>query len=106
MVSACCSFSMDWMCSLALWTDVKLKGPSSAVQSAKEHIQSMLKEQHAETIEVPSSCSAGVLGGGGGRHGHGLAGVVDGDLVVVAQAAEDLAPAAPSKALRSTSSPC
>ncbi|KAJ5411286.1 uncharacterized protein N7487_005645 [Penicillium crustosum] len=35
-------------------TDVKLKGPSSAVESAKEHLQSMLKEQHAETIEVPS----------------------------------------------------
>lgn len=35
-------------------TDVKLKGPSTAVESAKEHIQSMLKEQHAETIEVPS----------------------------------------------------
>ncbi|KAJ5943476.1 hypothetical protein N7516_003644 [Penicillium verrucosum] len=35
-------------------TDVKLKGPSNAVESAKEHLKSMLKEQHAETIEVPS----------------------------------------------------
>ncbi|KGO42983.1 K Homology domain, type 1 [Penicillium expansum] len=35
-------------------TDVKLKGPTSAVESAKEHLKSMLKEQHAETIEVPS----------------------------------------------------
>ncbi|KAJ5583235.1 hypothetical protein N7535_001855 [Penicillium sp. DV-2018c] len=35
-------------------TDVKLKGPSSAVESAKEHLKSMLKEQHAETIEIPS----------------------------------------------------
>lgn len=35
-------------------TDVKLKGPSNAVADAKEHVQSMLKEQHAETVEVPS----------------------------------------------------
>lgn len=35
-------------------TDVKLKGPSNAVKSAKEHVKSMLKEQHAETVEVPS----------------------------------------------------
>ncbi|KAJ5164192.1 uncharacterized protein N7500_006022 [Penicillium coprophilum] len=35
-------------------TDVKLKGPSNAVQSAKEHVKSMLKEQHTETIEIPS----------------------------------------------------
>lgn len=35
-------------------TDVKLKGPSNAVAEAKEHVQGMLKEQHAETVEVPS----------------------------------------------------
>jgi rRNA processing protein Krr1/Pno1 len=35
-------------------TDVKLKGPSNAVAEAKEHVQDMLKEQHAETVEVPS----------------------------------------------------
>jgi rRNA processing protein Krr1/Pno1 len=35
-------------------TDVKLKGPSTAVESAKEHVLSMLKQQHAETMEVPS----------------------------------------------------
>ncbi|KAJ5329746.1 K Homology domain type 1 [Penicillium brevicompactum] len=35
-------------------TDVKLKGPTTAVESAKEHVKSLLKEQHAETIEVPS----------------------------------------------------
>ncbi|KAJ5125904.1 K Homology domain type 1 [Penicillium atrosanguineum] len=35
-------------------TDVKLKGPSNAVAEAKEHIQGMLKEQHAETVDVPS----------------------------------------------------
>lgn len=34
-------------------TDVKLKGPSTAVESAKEHVLSMLKQQHAETVEVP-----------------------------------------------------
>jgi polyribonucleotide nucleotidyltransferase len=34
-------------------TDVKLKGPSTAVESAKEHLQSMLKDQHAETVDVP-----------------------------------------------------
>lgn len=35
-------------------TDVKLKGPSNAVADAKEHVQAMLKEQHAETVNVPS----------------------------------------------------
>lgn len=35
-------------------TDVKLKGPTTAVESAKEHVKSLLKEQHSETIEVPS----------------------------------------------------
>ncbi|KAJ5089876.1 K Homology domain type 1 [Penicillium argentinense] len=35
-------------------TDVKLKGPSNAVAEAKEHVQGMLKEQHAETAEVPT----------------------------------------------------
>ncbi|KAJ5173105.1 K Homology domain type 1 [Penicillium capsulatum] len=34
-------------------TDVKLKGPSNAVAEAKEHIQGMMKEQHAETMYVP-----------------------------------------------------
>ena len=35
-------------------TDVKLKGPSGAVAEAKEHVQGMLKEQHAETAFVPT----------------------------------------------------
>lgn len=35
-------------------TDIKLKGPSNAVAEAKEHIQGMLKAQHAETVNVPS----------------------------------------------------
>lgn len=35
-------------------TDVKLKGPSNAVADAKAHIEGMLKEQHAETVYVPS----------------------------------------------------
>lgn len=34
-------------------TDVKLKGASGAVEGAKQHVQSMLREQHAETVEVP-----------------------------------------------------
>lgn len=34
-------------------TDVKIKGPSSAVEEAKAHIQSIIKEQHSETIAVP-----------------------------------------------------
>ncbi|KAJ6160894.1 K Homology domain type 1 [Penicillium chermesinum] len=35
-------------------TDVKLKGPSGAVAEAKEHIQGLLKQQHAETVFVPT----------------------------------------------------
>lgn len=35
-------------------TDVKLKGPSGAVAEAKEHVQGMLKDQHAETAFVPT----------------------------------------------------
>jgi rRNA processing protein Krr1/Pno1 len=35
-------------------TEVKLKGPSNAVADAKAHVQGMLKEQHAETVDVPS----------------------------------------------------
>lgn len=34
-------------------TDVKLRGPSNAVADAKEHVLGMLKEQHAETVDVP-----------------------------------------------------
>ncbi|KAG2417587.1 hypothetical protein HFD88_008806 [Aspergillus terreus] len=34
-------------------SDVKLKGPSNAVEEAKQHILSMLKDQQGETIEVP-----------------------------------------------------
>ena len=34
-------------------TDVKIKGTSNAVAAAKEHVQGLLKEQHAETVEVP-----------------------------------------------------
>lgn len=33
---------------------MKLKGPSGAVADAKEHVQGMLKEQHAETAFVPT----------------------------------------------------
>ncbi|OAX83796.1 hypothetical protein ACJ72_01833 [Emergomyces africanus] len=36
-------------------TDIKIKGSSSAVEEAKAHIQSLIKEQHAETIEVPGN---------------------------------------------------
>ncbi|KAL4895062.1 hypothetical protein BDV59DRAFT_159537 [Aspergillus ambiguus] len=35
-------------------SDVKLKGPSNAVDEAKTHILSMLKDQQGETVEVPS----------------------------------------------------
>ncbi|KAJ5646648.1 K Homology domaintype 1 [Penicillium lividum] len=35
-------------------TDVKLKGASAAVAEAKEHIQGMMKDQHAETAFVPT----------------------------------------------------
>ncbi|KAJ5671732.1 hypothetical protein N7507_000859 [Penicillium longicatenatum] len=35
-------------------TDVKLKGASAAVAEAKEHIQSLMKDQHAETAFVPT----------------------------------------------------
>ncbi|KAJ6095692.1 K Homology domain type 1 [Penicillium sp. IBT 16267x] len=35
-------------------TDVKLKGASGAVAEAKEHIQNMMKDQHAETTFVPT----------------------------------------------------
>ncbi|KAJ5548149.1 hypothetical protein N7513_005383 [Penicillium frequentans] len=35
-------------------TDVKLKGASGAVAEAKEHIQGMMKDQHAETAFVPT----------------------------------------------------
>ncbi|PWY68118.1 KH domain-containing protein [Aspergillus sclerotioniger CBS 115572] len=34
-------------------SDIKLKGPTTAVADAKEHIQSMLKDQQGETVEVP-----------------------------------------------------
>ncbi|PYH57073.1 putative RNA binding effector protein Scp160 [Aspergillus niger CBS 101883] len=34
-------------------SDIKLKGPSNAVAEAKEHIESMLKDQQGETVEVP-----------------------------------------------------
>ncbi|KKK21613.1 hypothetical protein ARAM_004131 [Aspergillus rambellii] len=34
-------------------SDVKLKGPSTAVAEAKEHILSMLKDQQGVTVEVP-----------------------------------------------------
>ncbi|OJD11901.1 hypothetical protein AJ78_07421 [Emergomyces pasteurianus Ep9510] len=36
-------------------TDVKIKGSSAAVEEAKAHIQSLIKEQHAETIMVPGN---------------------------------------------------
>ncbi|KAK2871857.1 hypothetical protein FQN49_002756 [Arthroderma sp. PD_2] len=34
-------------------TDVKIKGPSASVEEAKTHIQSMLKDQQGETVQVP-----------------------------------------------------
>ncbi|EAW11303.1 putative RNA binding effector protein Scp160 [Aspergillus clavatus NRRL 1] len=34
-------------------SDIKLKGPSDAVEGAKEHILSLLKDQQGETVEVP-----------------------------------------------------
>lgn len=34
-------------------SDIKLKGPSNAVEGAKEHILSMLKDQQGETVQVP-----------------------------------------------------
>ncbi|CAK7209145.1 hypothetical protein SEUCBS140593_000394 [Sporothrix eucalyptigena] len=34
-------------------TDVKVTGAADNVQKAKEHIQSLIKEQHATTIQVP-----------------------------------------------------
>ncbi|KKZ60233.1 hypothetical protein EMCG_05043 [[Emmonsia] crescens] len=36
-------------------TDIKIKGPSGAAEEAKAHIQSLIKEQHAETILVPGN---------------------------------------------------
>ncbi|KAJ5460778.1 uncharacterized protein N7458_002330 [Penicillium daleae] len=45
-------------------TDVKLKGPSTAVAEAKAHIQGMLKEQHAETVEVPRNLHHAVADNG------------------------------------------
>ncbi|EZF30883.1 hypothetical protein H109_03822 [Trichophyton interdigitale MR816] len=35
-------------------TDVKIKGPSAAVEQAKTHIESMLRDQQGETVEVPA----------------------------------------------------
>ncbi|KAH8704958.1 putative RNA binding effector protein Scp160 [Talaromyces proteolyticus] len=34
-------------------TDVKIKGPSNAVEEARAHIESLLKEQQGETVQVP-----------------------------------------------------
>ncbi|THC92336.1 hypothetical protein EYZ11_008205 [Aspergillus tanneri] len=34
-------------------TDIKIKGPSNAVEEAKEHILTMLKDQQGDTVEVP-----------------------------------------------------
>ncbi|KAJ9273364.1 hypothetical protein DTO212C5_438 [Paecilomyces variotii] len=34
-------------------SDVRIKGPSNAVEGAKEHILTLLKEQQGETVEVP-----------------------------------------------------
>ncbi|OKL56324.1 hypothetical protein UA08_08394 [Talaromyces atroroseus] len=34
-------------------TDVKIKGPSNAVEEAKAHIEELLKEQQGETVQVP-----------------------------------------------------
>lgn len=45
-------------------TDVKLKGPSTAVADAKQHIQGMLKEQHTETVQVPRNLHHAVADNG------------------------------------------
>jgi polyribonucleotide nucleotidyltransferase len=36
-------------------TEVRIKGPSNAVEDAKAHILSMIKEQHRETVQVPAN---------------------------------------------------
>ncbi|KAF7719840.1 RNA binding effector protein [Penicillium ucsense] len=45
-------------------TDVKLKGASTAVAEAKAHIEGMLKDQHAETVEVPRNLHHAVADNG------------------------------------------
>ncbi|KAJ5832847.1 K Homology domain type 1 [Penicillium riverlandense] len=45
-------------------TDVKLKGASSAVTDAKEHVQGMLKQQHVESVDVPRHLHHVVADGG------------------------------------------
>ncbi|KAJ5168811.1 K Homology domain type 1 [Penicillium canariense] len=45
-------------------TDIKLKGPSTAVAEAKEHVKGMLKEQHAETVEIPRNLHHAVADNG------------------------------------------
>ncbi|EFR04979.1 hypothetical protein MGYG_07982 [Nannizzia gypsea CBS 118893] len=35
-------------------TDVKIKGPSAAAEQAKSHIETMLRDQQGETVEVPA----------------------------------------------------
>ena len=45
-------------------TDVKLKGASTAVAEAKEHIEGLLKDQHAETVEVPRNLHHAVADNG------------------------------------------
>lgn len=34
-------------------TDVKIRGPAEGVQQAKEHINTLLQDQHSETVQVP-----------------------------------------------------
>ncbi|ODH12842.1 hypothetical protein ACO22_07861 [Paracoccidioides brasiliensis] len=45
-------------------TDIKIKGPSNAVEKAKAHIQSLIKEQHAESVQVPRNLHHSVADNG------------------------------------------
>ncbi|PGH00934.1 hypothetical protein AJ80_09096 [Polytolypa hystricis UAMH7299] len=46
-------------------TDIKIKGATSAVEAAKEHIQSIIKEQHGVTVLVPRNLHHTVSDNGG-----------------------------------------
>lgn len=81
-------------------TDVKLKGPSNAVESAKEHLKSMLKEQHAETIEIPSHLHYAIA-----DNGHIFRRLRNDHQVTVDHAGQALPVAAPSAAEDTRSKP-
>ncbi|EEH41007.2 hypothetical protein PAAG_09085 [Paracoccidioides lutzii Pb01] len=44
--------------------DIKIKGPSGAVEKAKAHIQSLIREQHAESVQVPRNLHHSVADNG------------------------------------------